>query len=118
MHIDRLRRHCLWRGADLNAKKPPQVAWSSVCRPKHQGGLGVINLSLQNQALLMKNLHKFFNRAATPWVSIIWNNHYSNSLPSDKPVGVFGGEMSLKRFNHLRVLLGWKLVMENNTSLA
>ena len=65
-HIDRLRRHCLWRGADLNAKKPPQVAWSSVCRPKHQGGLGVINLSLQNQALLMKNLHKFFNRAATP----------------------------------------------------
>jgi hypothetical protein len=37
-HINRLRRHCLWRGADLNAKKPPQVAWSSVCRPKHQGG--------------------------------------------------------------------------------
>jgi hypothetical protein len=39
-HIDKLRRHCLWRGADLNAKKPPQVAWKSVCKPKFQGGIG------------------------------------------------------------------------------
>jgi hypothetical protein len=36
--IDKLRRHCLWRGADINAKKLPQVAWKSVCRPKSQGG--------------------------------------------------------------------------------
>lgn len=87
-HIDRLRRHFLWRGADLNAKKPPQVAWSSVCRPKLQG-VGVINLTLQNRALLMKILHKFFNRADIPWVNIIWTNHYSHSLPSDRPVGSF-----------------------------
>jgi hypothetical protein len=25
-HIDKFRRHCLWRGADINAKKPLQVA--------------------------------------------------------------------------------------------
>jgi hypothetical protein len=37
----------------------------------------------------MKNLHKFFNRADTPWVNIIWTNHYSHSLPSDRPVGSF-----------------------------
>jgi hypothetical protein len=53
------------------------------------GGLGVINLELQNKALLMKNLHKFYNRADTLWVNIIWANHYSNSLPSDKSVGSF-----------------------------
>jgi hypothetical protein len=88
-HIDKLRRHCLWRGADLNAKKPPQVAWKSVCKPKFQGGLGVINLALQNKALLMKNLHKFYNKADIPWINIIWANHYSHSLPSDKPVGSF-----------------------------
>jgi hypothetical protein len=79
-HIDKFRRHCLWRGADINAKKPPQVAWKTVCKPKAQGGLGVINLELQNKALLMKNLHKFYNKADTLWVNIIWANHYSNSL--------------------------------------
>jgi hypothetical protein len=36
-HIDKLRRHCLWRGADINAKKPPQVAWKTVCKPKFRG---------------------------------------------------------------------------------
>ena len=25
--IDKYRKHCLWRGADLNAKKPPKAAW-------------------------------------------------------------------------------------------
>jgi hypothetical protein len=70
-HIDEIRRHCLWRGADINAKKPPQVAWKSVCKPKAHGGLGVINIELQNKALLMKNLHKFYNRADIPWINII-----------------------------------------------
>jgi hypothetical protein len=36
--IDKLRRHCLWRGTDINAKKPSQVVWKSVCKPKTQGG--------------------------------------------------------------------------------
>jgi hypothetical protein len=93
--IDKFRRHCLWRGADINAKKPPQVAWKAVCKPKPRG-LGVINLELQNKALLMKCLHKFFNRANIPWVNIIWANHYSNSLPSAKPVGSFWWKDILK----------------------
>jgi hypothetical protein len=88
-HIDKFKGQCLWRGADLNAKKPPQVAWKTVCKPKLQGGLGVINLELQNKALLMKNLDKFYNRADISWINIIWANHYSHSLPSDKPVGSF-----------------------------
>jgi hypothetical protein len=25
--INRYRKHCFWRGSDLNAKKPPLVAW-------------------------------------------------------------------------------------------
>lgn len=35
-------------------------------KPKEKGGLGVLNLSLQNDALLMKHLHKFYNRANIP----------------------------------------------------
>jgi hypothetical protein len=63
---------------------------------KNPGGLGVINLELQNKALLMKCLHKFFNRVNIPWVNIIWVTHYSNSLPSVKPVGSFWWKDILK----------------------
>jgi hypothetical protein len=70
-------------------KKPPQVDCKSVCKPKKSGELGVINLELRNKALLMKCLHKFYNRDNIPWVNIIWDTHYSNSLPSAKPLGSF-----------------------------
>jgi hypothetical protein len=48
-------------GGDVNAKKPPLATWKLVTKPKSKGDLGVIKLRLQNDVLLMKNLHKFFN---------------------------------------------------------
>ena len=59
-------RHCLWRGPDLEDHRPAMVAWSTVCRPKDQGGLGVMDIFVQNKALLLKNLHKFYNRHNIP----------------------------------------------------
>jgi len=35
------------------------------------GGLGVMKLKKQNEALSMKNLHKFFNKVETPWVALV-----------------------------------------------
>lgn len=70
-NIDRARRHCLWRGGDINSNKKSLVAWDKVCKPKVKWGLGVINLSIQNQALLLKFLDKFYNRRQVPWVSLI-----------------------------------------------
>jgi hypothetical protein len=49
-----------------------------VTKPKGRGGLGVINLKIQNEALLIKNLHKSFNKADLPWVKLIWSQYYSN----------------------------------------
>jgi hypothetical protein len=46
--IDKCMRHCLWRGGDINGKKPPLAAWNMVTKPKLKGGLGVINLRLCN----------------------------------------------------------------------
>jgi hypothetical protein len=63
---------------------------------KSPGGLGFINLELQNKALLMKCLHKFYNRDNIPWVNIIWATHYSHSLHSAKPVGSFWWKDILK----------------------
>jgi hypothetical protein len=37
-----------------------------VCKQKDKGGLGIINLKIQNQALLLKHLDKFYNSADVP----------------------------------------------------
>jgi hypothetical protein len=88
--IDKYRKHCLWRGSDLNARQPPKAAWTSVCLPKKEGGLGVINLSIHNDSLLMKFLHKFYSKADIPWVHLVWDNYYANGrLPGQQTKGSF-----------------------------
>ena len=78
--IKRIDRQCLWRG---NSDTPRQslAAWELVCRPKNSGGLGVINLQIQNDALLIKHLFKFFNKFDIPWVHLIWDSYYAVSPP-------------------------------------
>jgi hypothetical protein len=81
--IEKYRRHCLWAGGEVNARKPPLAAWKLVTRPKMKGGLGIIRLRPQNDALLMKILHKFYTKADPPWVQLICSKYYSNGkLPS------------------------------------
>jgi hypothetical protein len=86
--IDKYRKYCMWRGVYLNAGKPPLAAWKLATRPNKEGGMGILNLETQNDALLLKNLHKFFNKADLPWVQLIWANYYKNDkLPNHRPRG-------------------------------
>jgi hypothetical protein len=86
--VDKYRKYCMWRGSDINAKKPPLVAWSLGARPKSEGGLGILNIATHNDAFLLKNSHKFFNRVDCPWVKLIWDNYYSSgNLPGSRPKG-------------------------------
>ena len=71
--FDRSRRHGLWAKEEDSSSVHSLAAWSLVCRPKKYGGLGIINLELQNKALLLKHLHKFFNKENIPWVKLIWS---------------------------------------------
>lgn len=95
--IDKYRKHCIWRGSDENNRINAKAAWPLVAKPKLDGGLGVLDLKAQNDALLLKQLHKFFIKADIPWVHLIWKKHYSNGkLPSHVKKGSFWWKDILK----------------------
>ncbi|KAG8098430.1 hypothetical protein GUJ93_ZPchr0013g36102 [Zizania palustris] len=75
-HINRARRHCLWRGYNSGSTSHPRMAWKLVCKPKRKGGLGVVNLRTQNSALL-KHIQKFFSSHDIPWVRLVWHHYHS-----------------------------------------
>lgn len=64
--IDKFRKHCLWRGSDINARSQPKAAWNMICIPNDEDGLGIIDIEKLNQALLLKNLDKFFDKSGIP----------------------------------------------------
>jgi len=78
--LERIQRQCLWRKYGHDSGKS-LAAWDLVCRPKNKGGLGILNLQLQNQVLLMKHLNKFYNKEDVPWVSLVWNTYYHERVP-------------------------------------
>jgi len=66
------------------------AAWHMVHKPKQKGGLGVLNLRLQNDALLLKQLHKFYSKQDILWVNLIWSRYYQNKVPhASSEVGSF-----------------------------
>jgi retron-type reverse transcriptase len=79
--IDKIRKNCLWRGNAIEAKGYNLAAWPTVCVPKTKGGLGVRDLNLQNEALLLKQLDKFYNKKNIPWVHLIWSSYYIGKVP-------------------------------------
>lgn len=76
--VDKYRKHCLWHGSDESNKINAKATWPLVTRSKNDGGLGVIDLKTHSQALLLKQLDKFFNRADIIWVHLVWEKNYSN----------------------------------------
>jgi hypothetical protein len=51
--FDKHRNRFFWEGQG-NKRKYHLVAWQEICKPKDQGGLGVMNTKLMNQALMLK----------------------------------------------------------------
>jgi hypothetical protein len=78
IHFEKSGRQFLWADREEKILGKCLASWELVCRPKDEGGLGVIDLRKQNKALLIKNLHKFYNGQDLPWVKLIWKAYYSN----------------------------------------
>ena len=66
------------------------MKWDKVCLPIESGGLGVLDLRVQNKTLLMKKIYMFFNKQEVPWVQLIWHAYYNDlTPPSDQDKGSF-----------------------------
>ena len=73
------------------------MAWKKICKTKEQGGLGVLNLIVQNNAFLLKNLHKFYNNYDIPWIKLVRHSYYSSGiLPGNHMEGSFWWKAHLK----------------------
>jgi len=51
--IRRIKRKFLW-GWGAKWRKIAWVKWTTLCKPKRKGGLGIKNIKLFNEALLAK----------------------------------------------------------------
>jgi hypothetical protein len=76
--IDRARKNGFQRGSDVAGNGEPSIAWSKVTTPKDKGELGLKKLRVMNEVLLLKHLHKFYNKVDVPWVQVGWHSHYTN----------------------------------------
>ena len=90
------RRDPVAPSPSLAGSPPYDIAWDKVTAPKENGDLGVVNLKLQNQALLMKHLQKIYNTHDTPSVQFgtlitAWGRFHIHLLIRVP----FGGEMLL-----------------------
>jgi hypothetical protein len=54
------RSRFFWQN-DSQKKKYRLTKWDIICQPKDQGGLGIINIEIQNKCLLSKWLFKLIN---------------------------------------------------------
>lgn len=73
--IDKMRRSFLWRGNNPCKGIHCLVNWAQVCDLKCNGGLGVIDLDCQNQALLAKWLWKIENDCQGIWSTTLQRLH-------------------------------------------
>jgi hypothetical protein len=74
--LDYFRSRFFWQGSS-NKHKYRLARWDILCRPKDQGGLGILDLHLQNKCLLAKWIVNLLNTSGT-WQTLL-KNKYLNS---------------------------------------
>ena len=73
MQITCLCRNFLWTG-DICRSKSALVAWKTVCLPKKEGGLGLLNIQISNNSFIAKQLWNIHQKQDSIWIR--WIHHY------------------------------------------
>ena len=68
--IDSMHRSYLWSGVRKVTRKA-LIAWERVCRPKNEGGMGLINMQLWNRAAIAKLCWDLANKEDKLWIKWI-----------------------------------------------
>ena len=72
-NLDHFRSRFFWQGSS-DKHKYRLAKWDILCRPKDQGGLGILNLQLQNKCLRAKWLVNLLNTNGI-WQTILTNKY-------------------------------------------
>ncbi|KAL0313728.1 UNVERIFIED_CONTAM: putative ribonuclease H protein [Sesamum calycinum] len=95
-------RHFLWKGN--SAVGYPKVAWSDVCRPIEEGGLGIRDILALNKALMSRHLWNVIqSNQSSVWVKWIAHTHLRNK--SVWTIDVKGGSWGWRKLLRLRSAL-------------
>ena len=73
-------------GGTKGGKEIPWVSWDDVCKPERDGGLGVRNLRLANQALLSKWRWCIISEETGPWKDLL-----TTKYGYGRPLSMLGG---------------------------
>jgi len=67
--VDKWVRNFIWIG-DINEQGSVIINWGTICNPKSEGGLEVVNFQLENKAYLLR-LAWDFTYNYPPWISLM-----------------------------------------------
>lgn len=71
--LESLCSRFLWSGS-IECHSKAKVAWSTVCLPKNEGGLGLRSLSTWNSTLCLRLIWLLFSGSGSLWVA--WQKHH------------------------------------------
>jgi hypothetical protein len=69
----------LWGGKDT--KSHVKVSWDKLCNPKREGGLGIKNLEVWNNASILQHIWTLFTKVGSLWVAWIEENRLKGKSP-------------------------------------
>ncbi|XP_073360718.1 uncharacterized protein [Aegilops tauschii subsp. strangulata] len=103
-------------GLPVGTTRPKMVDFMPLV-PKNKGGLGILNLGVQNVALLLKHANNFLNKKDLPWVSLIWDSYYHGRVPQGtSDCGSFWWKDICKVMQNFREC-AWVQINEGDTAL-